>query len=201
MKATKFNQIPSFVKVPERLKSIKEMLNPEVLIFCAQNPRNGYPVGDPCLHFHIISESGMTDKLVADIYKADKKRIYKGVEHMFAVLPDDEYTTLHKEAKKSKTPIITRVFTIEIAKHELASLNSETLLRLLDEPLINPHNGTEDVRFIPKSMWGDEAESALETEDLNTGIPGVISHYINIVEDEDLNDIYNAHISEINKNV
>lgn len=197
MKKKKLNEISSFVKVPERLKSVKEMLNPDVLTFCAQNPRNGYPVGDPCHHFHIVSESGMTDTVVADIYKADKKRIYKSVEHIFAVLPDKEYAVLHKAAKKKKTPVITCVFTIDVAKHELASLDPGTLLGLLDEPLVNPRNGIEVVHFIPKSMWDNDADAALEAEDLDNGTPGVISHYINIVEDDDLNDIYNPILESI----
>lgn len=200
MKKKQVSEIPSFVKVPERLKSVKEMLNPDVLTFCAQNPRNGYPVGDPCHHFHIVSESGMTNKVIADIYTVDKKRIYKGVEHMFAVLPDYEYAVLHKAAKKCKTPIITRVFTMDIAQHELASLDPGTLLSLLDEPLVNPHNGIEVVHFVPKSMWDDDAESALATEDLDNGTPGVISHYINIVEDDDLNDIYDPILESIMAN-
>lgn len=200
METKKRNQIPSFIKVPEHLETVKEMLSPDVLTFCAQNPRNGYPVGDPCHHFHIVSESGLTDKVTTDIYKADKKRIYKGVEHMFAILPDDEYAVLHKAAKKSESPTITRVFTMEIAKHELDSLDPGTILELLVEPLLNPYNGTEVIHFIPKSIWDDEAEASLEIEDLHNGTSGVISHYVNIIDDDDLDDIYNLIYETILEN-
>ncbi len=152
MNHKKLNLTPSFVKVPERLKSIKQMLNPDVLTFCAQNPSNGYPVIDPHHHLHIVSESGMTDKVEADINKADKERILKTVQHIFAVLPDDEYAVLHESAKKSKTPTITRVFTKKITKDYLASFDPGTLLGLLEKPMVNPNNGIEVAHFVPMSM-------------------------------------------------
>lgn len=203
MKATTTSKdlIPSFIKVPEHLEPVKAMLKPEVLTFCAQNPRNGYPVHTPVNHFHIVSESGLTEEVLADIYAADKKRIYSGVEHMFAVLPDDEYDKLHRQAVKRKTPIITSVFIMDTSAKELASLDSSTLLETLLEPFVNPNNGIEVMHFVPRSIWDDEAEAILKREDRQRGTTGVISHYINIVEDDDLNTIFDPILESLYQEV
>lgn len=184
-------EIASIVRVPERLETVKEMLSPKVLTFCAQNPRNGYPISDPCCHFHLASESCLTDKMLADIYGADKKRIGNVVEHMFAILPDDEYAVLHDAAIKQETPVITKVFILIRTKKEVNSLDPETLRDYLTGPIINLENGIEIAHFVRKSEWSKEEEEKFKIEDQECGFPGVIYHYVNILKDKDVDRILN----------
>lgn len=187
------------IPIPETMKNVKKMLKADVLTYCALNPRNGYPIEDPKTYFHLVSVSKLTDRLMRDILKEDKNRLYGEATHLLAVISDKEYAVVHNKAKNQKTiPVISKFFYLDMTTEEVEFFSKDFMDNVLGHSIEAP-NGQEEVHFIRVSEWNQEREEIISRVDKIMMKEGVCAHYIHLVKDEDADRINNLETAPIIK--
>lgn len=177
--------------------SLLDKLSAEAFDFIARDPRNGYPLSSSGPYIHLVPKGYPIDELEPEIRAVDDNRKFKKNHHLLAIISKTEYDNYHRMVMEETDESPISMFqVVRLTYRDIADLTEEEVNGLFSWIFMNS-DGTEDYHILLKSNWEkyfdetnfDEYPEMLAMEDKENGKTGIITHFIHLIDDADLEQI------------